>query len=36
MLDVVEARLARELDGVTYSYDEGVFDSHNQAICTFG
>jgi hypothetical protein len=35
LLDFVEARACRELDGVAYSEDEGFFDGANQPICAF-
>jgi hypothetical protein len=34
-LDVIETRLARELDGIIFSADEGFFNGHNQPLCAF-
>jgi hypothetical protein len=35
LLDFVEARACRELDGVAYAEDEGFFDGHNESIVAF-
>jgi hypothetical protein len=34
-LELLEAKLAGELDGITYSYVDGVFDRDNEPICEF-
>jgi hypothetical protein len=34
-LDIIETRLARELDGMIFNADEGFFDGHNKPLCAF-
>ncbi|MGN6104318.1 MAG: hypothetical protein ACTHU0_04380 [Kofleriaceae bacterium] len=35
LLDSLEARIARELDGIIYADDEGFFDGSNRPLCKF-